>query len=175
MRVGYWHALKDSGIQCDLMRAYKLKDSQRGMCFVRRREAGSMAPNKLRSLQLIRYRPDQKESAQPLLSRLAQPLCRHCWLQSRLQVLPELVHLHFPQDGHSCGLRPPRKRLRTPQSATVSAASPTPTMIPSSSSSILRTSRVLAGTMGLPMSQSPPATSSLPPRTHFSAAWASQT
>ena len=59
MRVGYWHALKDSGIQCDLMRAYKLKDSQRGMCFVRRREAGSMAPNKLRSLQLIRYRPDQ--------------------------------------------------------------------------------------------------------------------
>lgn len=42
-RVGYWHALADGRIQCDLCpRDCKLKDGQRGACFVRMRQENQM-------------------------------------------------------------------------------------------------------------------------------------
>jgi len=37
----YWHALDDGRVQCDVCpRACKLRDGQRGLCFVRGAEAG---------------------------------------------------------------------------------------------------------------------------------------
>ncbi len=40
----YWHTLDDGRIQCDLCpRDCKLREGQRGLCFVRRNEGGSMA------------------------------------------------------------------------------------------------------------------------------------
>lgn len=39
----YWHRLKDDRIQCDLCpRACKLRDGQRGLCFVRGCEQGQV-------------------------------------------------------------------------------------------------------------------------------------
>jgi len=41
--AGYWHQLPDSRIQCDLCpRECKLKDGQRGLCFVRQNIAGQL-------------------------------------------------------------------------------------------------------------------------------------
>jgi len=41
--VGYWHRLDDGRFECDLCpRACKLRDKQRGLCFVRAREGDSM-------------------------------------------------------------------------------------------------------------------------------------
>ncbi|MFV1982356.1 MAG: AmmeMemoRadiSam system radical SAM enzyme [Thiohalomonadales bacterium] len=42
-RVGYWHLLNDGRIQCDLCpRACKLKEGQKGLCFVRERQDKTM-------------------------------------------------------------------------------------------------------------------------------------
>src|SRR6059058_4015914 len=39
----YWHPLEDGRIQCDLCPRYcKLKDGQRGLCFVRARQGGQI-------------------------------------------------------------------------------------------------------------------------------------
>lgn len=43
VQAGYWHPLDDGRIQCDLCpRACKLKDGQRGLCFVRARQGDGM-------------------------------------------------------------------------------------------------------------------------------------
>ncbi|HUC62461.1 MAG TPA: AmmeMemoRadiSam system radical SAM enzyme, partial [Alphaproteobacteria bacterium] len=43
MAVGYWHALADGRVQCDMCpRACKLNDGQRGLCFVRARQGDGM-------------------------------------------------------------------------------------------------------------------------------------
>jgi len=43
MPVGYWHALADGRVQCDMCpRACKLNDGQRGLCFVRARQGDGM-------------------------------------------------------------------------------------------------------------------------------------
>ena len=39
----YWHTLDDGRVQCDVCpRACKLRDGQRGLCFVRGAEAGQI-------------------------------------------------------------------------------------------------------------------------------------
>ena len=39
----YWHRLEDGRVQCDVCpRACKLRDGQRGLCFVRGAEAGQI-------------------------------------------------------------------------------------------------------------------------------------
>ena len=39
----YWHTLEDGRVQCDVCpRACKLRDGQRGLCFVRGAEAGQI-------------------------------------------------------------------------------------------------------------------------------------
>jgi pyruvate formate lyase activating enzyme len=41
--VGYWHALQDGRLQCDLCpRECKLRDGQRGLCFVRARDGDTL-------------------------------------------------------------------------------------------------------------------------------------
>ncbi|HBC56437.1 MAG TPA: AmmeMemoRadiSam system radical SAM enzyme, partial [Gammaproteobacteria bacterium] len=41
--VGYWHQLQDGRLQCDLCPRYcKLRDGQRGLCFVRGRRGETM-------------------------------------------------------------------------------------------------------------------------------------
>lgn len=43
MQVGYWHELPDGRLQCDVCpRHCRLKDGQRGMCFVRQREGDTL-------------------------------------------------------------------------------------------------------------------------------------
>ena len=41
--VGYWHQLEDGRLQCDMCPRYcKLKDGQRGLCFVRARQGDTL-------------------------------------------------------------------------------------------------------------------------------------
>ncbi len=43
VRTKYWHALEDGRVQCDVCpRACKLREGQRGLCFVRAREGGEV-------------------------------------------------------------------------------------------------------------------------------------
>ena len=103
----YWHALDDGRIQCDLCpRFCKLREGQRGLCFVRARAGRPGRPDDLRPLQRLLRRPDREEAAQPLPARHAGPVLRHGGLQPGLQVLPELGHLQVARDGH-----PGRRRL----------------------------------------------------------------
>ena len=90
----YWHRLDDGRVQCDLCpRFCKLREGQRGLCFVRGRPDDADRADHLRALERLLRRPDREEAAQPLPSRHAGAVLRHRRLQPGLQVLPELGHL----------------------------------------------------------------------------------
>ena len=60
----YWHQLGDGRIQCDLCpRFCKLREGQRGLCFVRARHNDAII---LTTYGRILHRPDREEAAQPL-------------------------------------------------------------------------------------------------------------
>ena len=114
----YWHSLDDGRIQCDLCpRECRLRDGQRGFCFVRMRQGERTRPHDVRPLVRVLHRPDREEAAQPLLPRQLGAVLRDGRLQPRLQVLPELGHLEVPARWTGSWTRPrprPSRRRRGP-------------------------------------------------------------
>ena len=112
----HWHALPDGRIQCDVCpRACRLREGQRGLCFVRGRVDDQIVLTSVRALLGVLRRPGGEEAAQPLPARLGGALLRHRGLQPGLPVLPELGHLQVPRDRHAVAR--PRRRRRWPPTA----------------------------------------------------------
>ena len=118
----YWQALEDDRIQCDLCpRECRLRDGQRGFCFVRLQPGRPDGAGDLRSVLGVLHRPDREEAAAPLLPRQQRAVLRHRRLQPGLQVLPELGHLQVARDGPADGPRlaarhrPGRRGVALPQ------------------------------------------------------------
>ena len=110
----YWHPLPDGRVQCDVCpRACKLRDGQRGLCFVRAREGDGDRPHHVRAIERLLRRPDREEAAEPLPARLGGAVVRHRRLQPRVPVLPELGHLQVEGDRHARGRRVARRSRRT--------------------------------------------------------------
>ena len=98
----YWHTLDDGRVQCDVCpRACKLRDGQRGVCFVRAREDDRVVLTTLRPFERLLRRSGREEAAQPLPARVVGAVVRHRRLQPRLPVLPELGHLQVEGDRHA--------------------------------------------------------------------------
>ena len=118
----YWHSLDDGRVQCDVCpRACKLRDGQRGVCFVRGSAGRRDRAHHVRSVERVLRRPDREEAAQPLPSGIGGLLLRYCGLQPGMPVLPELGHLQVEGDRHARrrGIarshRPSGCRARLPQ------------------------------------------------------------
>ena len=126
----YWHALDDGRVQCDVCpRACKLREGQRGVCFVRAREGDADRAHHLRPVERLLRRPHREEAAEPLPARLVGAVVRHRGLQPRLPVLPELGHLEVEGDRHARRRRVARddRRRRGASSAAAASRSPTTT------------------------------------------------
>ena len=89
----WWHLLPDGRIQCDLCPRYcKLKDGQRGFCFVRQREGDQMMLTTYGRSSGFCVDPIEKKPLNHFLSRLQRAVIRHRRLQPGLPLLPELGH-----------------------------------------------------------------------------------
>ena len=97
----HWHVLDDGRIQCDVCpRACKLRDGQRGVCFV----GAAGRPDRTRpptALEWVLRRPDREEAAQPLPPGHVRAVVRYRRLQPGVPVLPELGHLEVEGDRHA--------------------------------------------------------------------------
>ena len=93
MPTKHWRLLDDGRVQCDVCpRACKLREGQRGLCFVRAREGGEIVSTTYGRSSGFCVDPIEKKPLQPLSPRDPGPLVRHRGMQSRVQVLPELGH-----------------------------------------------------------------------------------
>ena len=156
----YWHALEDGRIQCDVCpRACRLRDGQRGLCYVRARRGRRDRAHDLRPLERVLRRPDREEAAQPLPAGDAGALVRDGRLQPRLPVLPELGHLEVARRRHPRGRRLARDDRRRRRASSAARASRSPTTTRSSSSSTRSTSPTPAASVGSRRWRSRPATS----------------
>jgi hypothetical protein len=82
--TSYWHPLDDGRIQCDVCpRACKLREGQRGLCFVRARQDDEVVLTTMGAAAALR-RSHREEAAEPLPPRLGSALLQHGWLQPRL-------------------------------------------------------------------------------------------
>ena len=139
----YWHRLDDGRVQCDVCpRACKLREGQRGLCFVRaargrRRSCSRPTAARAASASIpIEKKPlNHFLPGTPVLSfgtagcNLACKFCQN-WDISKSREMDTLA-------GRA---RAPR-RSRAAASSSAAAASPSPTTIPSSSWSTRSTSR----------------------------------
>ena len=156
----YWHALPDGRVQCDVCpRACKLREGQRGLCFVRAREGDGDRAHDLRPVERLLRRPDREEAAQPLPARLGGALVRHRRLQPRVPVLPELGHLEVEGDRHARRRRLAGRPRRDGPASSAAAASRSRTTTRRSSWSTRSTSPTRAAPRASRASRSPPATS----------------
>jgi len=97
MSARWWHPLDDGRIQCDVCpRECRLRDGQRGFCFVRAREGDEMVLTTYGRSSGFCVDPIEKEAARALPPGHVRALLRHRRLQPRLQVLPELGHVGRP-------------------------------------------------------------------------------
>ena len=71
----------------------KLREGQRGLCFVRAREGDAVVLTSYGAFQWLLHRPDREEAPESLPARHAGAVLRDRGLQPRLQVLSELGHL----------------------------------------------------------------------------------
>ena len=95
-------ALEDGRVQCDLCpRACKLREGQRGLCFVRGREGAAIVLTTYGRSSGFCVDPIEKKPLNHFLPGHAGPLVRHRRLQPRLPLLPELGHLEVARDGHA--------------------------------------------------------------------------
>jgi pyruvate formate lyase activating enzyme len=106
----WWHVLDDGRIQCDLCpRDCKLRDGQRGACFVRQRAGSEHGAHHLRAQLRLLHRPDREEAAQPFLPRqqrlsfgtagcnLACKFCQN-WDISKSQDMDRLMDQASPEE-----------------------------------------------------------------------------
>ena len=88
----YWRMLDDGRIQCDLCpRFCKLREGQRGLCFVRARDGDGIVLTTYGRSSGFCVDPIEKKPLNHFLPG-TPVLLRHGGLQSHLQVLPELGH-----------------------------------------------------------------------------------
>ena len=98
----YWHRLEDGRLQCDLCPRYcKLRDQQRGMCFVRARADEELVLTSYGRSSGFCIDPIEKKPLNHFFARHARAVVRDGWLQFSLQVLPELGYLQIAR------VRPP--------------------------------------------------------------------
>ena len=145
MPTKYWHALDDGRVQCDVCpRACKLREGQRGLCFVRAREGGGIVSTTYGRSSGYCVDPIEKKPLNhflpgtPVLSfgtagcNLACKFCQN-WDMSKSRQMDTLADAASPRISplHRC--------------AWDVAALPLPTTTPSSSSSTPSTSPEHAG------------------------------
>ena len=89
----HWHPIEDGRIQCDVCpRDCKLRDGQRGACFVRMREGDEMVLTTYGRSSGFCIDPIEKKPLNHFYPGIERALLRHGRLQPRLQVLPEFGH-----------------------------------------------------------------------------------
>ena len=145
----YWHALDDGRVQCDVCpRACKLRDGQKGVCFVRGVQGDGIVLTTYGRSSGFCVDPIEKKPLNHFLPGSRDLQLRHRRLQPGLPVLPELGHLQVQGDRH------PRRRGLTGgdraggRTSSAAAASPSPTTTRRSSSSTRSTSPTPAMTSG---------------------------
>ena len=100
----WWHRLDDGRIQCDLCpRECKLREGQRGFCFVRQAQNGGVVLTTYGRASGFCIDPIEKKPLNPLLSRHERVVVRDSGLQPRLPVLPELGQGLSGRAGRSVG------------------------------------------------------------------------
>ena len=98
----HWHRLDDGRVQCDVCpRACKLREGQRGLCFVRGRVDDQVVLTTYGRSSGFCVDPIEKKPLNHFLPGHAGALVRHRRLQPRLPVLPELGHLQVAGDRHA--------------------------------------------------------------------------
>ena len=98
----HWHALSDGRVQCDVCpRHCRLREGQRGLCFVRMRRGDAVVLTTYGRSSGFCVDPIEKKPLNHFLPGSAVLSFGTAGLQSRLQVLPELGHLHVARDGHA--------------------------------------------------------------------------
>ena len=95
--VGFWHRLSDGRIQCDLCpRFCRLREGQRGMCFVRGRLNDEMVLTTYGRSSGFCIDPCREKAPQSFSAGHPGSLLWDSGLQSVLQVLPELGYQQVP-------------------------------------------------------------------------------
>ena len=146
----YWHALSDGRVQCDVCpRRCRLREGQRGLCFVAHAPGRCRRPHHLRALQRVLRRPDREEAAQPLPPRDRRALVR----DGRAATSPASSARTgtSPRRGSWTRWPTPRRPRSSPPrpSGSAAAASPSPTTTRSSSSSTPSTRAVACRARGI--------------------------
>ena len=110
----YWHKTADGRIQCDLCpRDCKLREGQRGACFVRMRESEN-GPDDLWAFSGFCIDPIEKKPLNHFYPGSSDAVLRHGRLQPRLQVLPELGYQQDPRHGQADGPASPEAIAAAP-------------------------------------------------------------